>query len=277
MQIGEFQRLKVIGESDHGLYLGDGHTKVLLPNNQCPDDLLMNDYIEVFVYTDSEDRPIATVDKPFAKVGEFALLRCVGSTQHGGFFNWGLAKDLFCPIREQQYELMEGEDYVVRVYLDQISNRVVCSTKFKRFITSDGSDLESGQKVSIIVIDFTRDFITVVVDEKIKGLIFPDEWHETLELGEKREAYVKRIRPDDKRVAISLRPQGYEAVLGERERILDALRKNNGTLPVSDKSSPEEIHDRFGLSKGAFKKILGNLYREGLIEIGPRDIYLRTR
>lgn len=275
MNIGEFQRLKVIGESDHGLYLGDGLTKVLLPNNQCPDDLLMNDYIEVFVYTDSEDRPVATLEKPFAKVGEFALLRCVGVTKHGAFLSWGLTKDLFCPIREQTFPMLEGEDYIVRVYLDEVSKRVVCSTKLGKFLTSDGSGLEQGQKVRIMVSDFTRDFIAVIIDGKIKGAIFPDEWHETLELGEVRDAYVKRVRPGDSRVAISLRPQGYEAVLSERDRILEALRANDGYLPVSDKSSPEEIHERFGLSKGSFKKLIGNLFREGFIEIEPHSIRLK--
>lgn len=275
MNIGEYQRLKVIGESDHGMYLGDGQTKVLLPNGQCPDDLLMNDYIEVFVYTDSEDRPIATTEKPYAVVGEFALLRCVGVTGHGAFLNWGLMKDLFCPIREQQYPMIEGEYYIVRVYLDQVSKRVVCSTKFNKFLDKEAGDLEQGDKVKIMVADFTRDFITVIINGKVKGSIFPDEWHERLELGEVRDAYVKRIRAEDQRVAISLRPQGYQAVLSERDRILEAIRANGGSLPVSDKSSPEEIHDRFGLSKGAFKKLLGNLFREGFIEIEPHSIRLK--
>ena len=275
MNIGEYQRLKVIGESEHGLYLGDGQTKVLLPNGQCPDDLLMNDYTEVFVYTDSEDRPVATKEKPYAIVGEFAMLRCVGTSSYGAFLNWGLQKDLFCPIKEQLYPMLEGEFYVVRVYLDQVSNRVVCTSKINRWLNLDGSSLEPGQKVSIMVVDFTRDFITVIVNGAIKATIFPDEWHETLELGEVRDAYVKRIRPDDNRVAISLRPQSYEAVLGEREKVIQALQANGGTLPVSDKSSPEEIHDRFGLSKGAFKKLIGNLYREGIINIEPRSISLR--
>lgn len=275
MKIGEYQRLQVIGESEHGIYLGDGETKVLLPNNQCPDDLVMRDFIEVFVYTDSDDRPIATLDRPYAKVGEFALLRCVGVSRPGAFLNWGLAKDLLCPMREQTYPMLEGEDYVVRVYLDQVTNRVACSTRLSRYLTNDGSSLEPGQKVKILVADFTRDFIVVIINNSIKGSIFPDEWHERLELGEERDAYVKRIRPGDSRVAISLRPQGYEAVLSERDRIINALRENGGSLPVSDKSSPEEIHKRFGLSKGAFKKLIGNLFREGIIEIGNRDIRLK--
>lgn len=274
MNIGQYQRLKVIGESDHGLYLGDGHTKVLLPNNQCPDDLLMNDYIEVFVYTDSEDRPVATLEKPYAVVGEFACLRCIGVSRHGAFLNWGLAKDIFCPLREQEYPMLEGEDYVVYVYLDQVSNRVVCSTKLRKFWTRDGSDFQVGQKVRILVADFTQDFITVIVDNKVKGSIFPDEWHETLTFGEVRDAYVKKLRPGDNQLALSLRPQGYEAVLGERDRILRALKENGGSLPVSDKSSPDEIQKRFGLSKGAFKKLIGNLYREGVIELDADQIRL---
>lgn len=267
----------MIGESEHGLYLGDGQTKVLLPNNQCPDDLLLHDFVEVFLYTDSEDRPIATREQPYAKVGEFALLRCVGVSRPGAFLNWGLAKDLFCPMREQTYPMLEGEDYVVRVYRDDLTNRVACSTRLDRYLTKDGSSLEQGQKVRILVADFTRDFIVVIVNNSIKATIFPDEWHETLELGEVRDAYVKRIRPDDSRVAISLRPQGFENIVSERDRVLNALRENGGSLPVSDKSSPEEIHARFGLSKGSFKKLIGNLYRDGIIDIGDREIRLNSR
>lgn len=274
MKIGEYQRLKVIGESDHGMYLGDGHTKVLLPNRQCPDDLLMNDWIEVFIYTDSEDRPIATLDKPLATVGQFACLRCVSVTRHGSYLNWGLDKDIFCPLREQEYSMLEGEDYVVYVYRDEVSNRVVCSTKLKKFFVKDGSSLTVGDKVQFIVVDFTPHFIAVVINNSIKGAIFPDEWHETLEYGETREGYVKSIREGDSRVAISLRPQGFHNVLGEKDRILAELRKNGGTLPVSDKSTPEEIHRLFGLSKGAFKKLIGNLYREGVIEISESQIRL---
>lgn len=275
MRMGEYERLKVIGESEHGLYLGDGETKVLLPQGQCPDDLLMNDYIEVFLYTDSEDRPVATLKKPIAKVGEFAVLRCVSVTGAGAFLNWGLDKDLFCPVKEQNYHMMAGEDYLVRIYLDVVSNRVACSSKINRFLKANGEELEPGEKVKIMVADFHQDWITVIINNEIKGSIFPDEWHEKLKLGEVRDAYVKRIRPDDRRVAISLRPQGYQAVLGERDRIMQALIDNEGVLPVSDKSSPEEIHRRFGLSKGAFKKLIGSLFREGLIDIGAREIRLK--
>lgn len=263
----------VIGESEHGLYLGDGHTKILLPNNQCPDDLLMRDWVEVFVYTDSEDRPVATLEKPYGVVGEFVCLRCVSVTKHGAFLNWGLAKDLFCPMREQEYTMLEGEDYVVRIYRDELTQRVVCSTKLKKFYSKDGGGLEVGQKVKMIVVDFTPHFIAVVIDDKVKGAIFPDEWHERLEYGEVRDAYVKSIR-EDGRVALSLRPQGFAGALNEKDRLLAALRENGGSLPVSDKSSPEEIQRRFGLSKGSFKKLIGNLYREGVIDIRNDEIRL---
>ena len=275
MRIGEFERLKVIGESEHGLYLGDGETKVLLPQGQCPDDLLMNDYIEVFLYTDSEDRPVATLKKPVAKVGDFALLRCISVTNAGAFLDWGLDKDLFCPVKEQNYHMMAGEEYLVRIYLDVVSNRVACSSKLNRFLKADGDLLEPGEKVQIMVADFHPDWITVIINGAIKGSIFPDEWHEKLKMGEVRDAYVKRIRPEDRRVAISLRPQGYQAILGERDRILQAIRDNGGTLPVSDRSTPEEIHRRFGLSKGAFKKLIGSLFRDGLIDIGAKEIRLK--
>ncbi len=275
MRIGEYQDLHIQREAPQGVYLTDGQIDVLLPRAQVPPNARQGDTVRVFVLTDSEDRPIATTNRPYAAVGDFAMLDVVSITDHGAFLDWGIDKDLFCPIREQQRPMKERERYLVRLYLDEVSNRVVGTSRLGRFLKASGEELEQGQKVKIIVYDINPEFMSVIINKSIKGTIFRDEWIKNLAIGDSLEAYVKQIRPGDFKVAISLRPQGYEAVIGERGRLIAALRANEGYLPVSDKSPPAEIQKRFGLSKGAFKKLLGSLYKEGIIEIEARSIRLR--
>ena len=275
MRIGEIQDLRIEREMPQGLYLTDGTDEVLLPRGMCPTRDEARQSIRVFVHTDSEDRPVATTKMPKATVGQFARLRVVSTTAAGAFLDWGLDKDLFCPLREQHPVMIEGHTYLVRVYLDEVSQRVTCTTRLAKFIRSDGSGLSAGQKVKIIVSGKAAEMISVIINDSIRGSIFADEWHQPLGIGDIRDAYVKSVRQEDGKVAISLRPQGYQAVLGEREKLIYALNQNGGSLPFSDKSMPEEIQERFGLSKGAFKKLIGALYREGLLIIGPDQIKLK--
>lgn len=272
--MGEYQELQAVWESQHGVFLGDEDEEVLLPRGQCPTGLKRGDTLRVFLYTDSLDRPIATLKKPLAVAGEFAKLAVVSVTGAGAFLDWGLDKDLFCPIKEQQAPMRVGQSYVVRVYDDEVSDRVVCSSKLGKFLQASGEGLRPGQQVRIMVAEKTHEMFVVIIDGAIKGSLFSDEWHEDLHVGDVRDAFVKQVRASDGKVAVSLRPQGFNAVLGERDRLLNALRTAGGSLPVSDKSSPEEIQRRFGLSKGAFKKLIGALYRERVIEIEPKAIRL---
>lgn len=275
MRIGEFQELVAVKETPHGYYFGDTEETVLLPRKECPEGLRYGDRLRLFVLTDSEDRPVATRKSPAAAVGEFGLMQVVAVTRAGAFLDWGLDKDLFCPIREQLHPLRQGEEVVVRVYLDEVSNRVVGTTKLGRYLKATGEDLRVGQPIRFMVAGRSPDALTVIIDGTTRGSLYPDEQVERLELGDFRDGFVKAIRATDGKVAVSLRPQGFEAILGERDRILSALRKAGGALPVSDKSSPDEIQRRFGLSKGAFKKLIGALYREGVIEIGESGISLK--
>lgn len=277
MRMGDIQDLIVFRESPHGLYLADDDGEVLLPNNQCPDDARQGDIISAFVYTDSEDRPIATMKRPYAVVGEFAMLEVVSAIYGGAFLDWGLDKDLFCPASEQIRPMKVGEVHLVKVILDKVSDRVIASGKVQRNLKAKGDNLMPGQKVRIIVAERTPDVIKVIINNEIRGTIFPDEWHDRLQVGDVKDAYVKTVRPEDGKVAVSLRPQGYVAVLGERETVLSALKANGGSLEMSDKSSPEEIYRRFGLSKGAFKKLIGTLYKEGKIVIESNSIRLKSK
>lgn len=273
MEIGQWQNLIVKRESPYGLYLSDGETEVLLPENQCPDDALVGHSLKVFLYTDSEDRVIATRQKPIATVGEFAAMTVLSVTQTGAFLDWGLMKDLFCPYREQTRELREGESAFVFVYLDERTRRVVATTKWWKHTLSHRDELDQGDEVKLIVADVTPEFTSVIVNQKFKGAIFPDELVTSLSVGLKVKGYVKRVR-DDGQLALSLRPQGYEAVLSQSDRLVKMLEENNGELPFSDRSSPDAILKTFGMSKGAFKKLIGTLYREGVIVIEDDRIAL---
>ena len=276
MRIGEFQELVAVKETPHGYYFGDEEGTVLLPRKECPPGLRYGDRLRLFVLTDSEDRPVATRKTPVATVGEFGVMQVVAVTRAGAFLDWGLDKDLFCPIREQLHPLRKGEEVVVRVYLDEVSNRVVGTTKLGKYLKATGEDLRVGQPIQFMVSGRSPDALTVIIEGTIRGSLYPDEQLEALELGEIRSGYVKAIRAADGKVAVSLRPQGFDAILGERDRIVSALRRAGGSLPVSDKSSPDEIQRRFGLSKAAFKKLIGALYREGVIELSDNGIKLKA-
>ncbi len=275
MKLGEYQELEVARETDHGLYLTDEEHEVLLPRGQVPAGTKIGDRITVFLLTDSEDRPVATTKKPLATVGQFAKLRVVTVTSSGAFLDWGLDKDLFCAKREQQTPMREGASYVVRVYLDEVSQRVACSTRLTKFLQTEGFGFRRGEKVRVMVVARTPEQVFVILNDSIKAAVFPDEFQGALEVGEVREGYIKNVRTDDGRIAISFQAQGYRALMGERERLMEALASAGGFLPLSDKSAPEAIKERLGVSKGAYKKLIGSLYREGLIEIEEHGVRLK--
>ncbi len=277
MRMGEVQELTIIREAQQGLYVGDEDGEVLLPRRLCPRDVRIGRKLRVFVHTDSEDRPIATTKMPLAQVGEFALMRVIAVTSAGAFLDWGIDKDLFCPLGEQATPMREDRNVVVRVYLDEASGRVVCTSKLARFLRVDGEGLRVGQPVKIMIVEHRPNATTVIIDGYYRGTLFPDEWHDDLVIGQVLDGFVKQIRAEDRKVAVSLRPQGYEAVLDQRDRLIAALRTSGGFLPVNDKSSPEEIHRRFGLSKGSFKKLIGTLYRERVLDIESHGIRLIER
>jgi len=272
--IGSYNELEIVRKVDFGVYLSDGEQDVLLPIRQVPPRAGQGDRLNVFVYTDSEDRIIATMLKPKAADGEFAMMKVVSISSFGAFVDWGLEKDLLVPHSEQRYPLKEERGYVVRVLLDKLSNRVIGSTKLSKFLDPNTYALKEGQKVDAIFVQHTVDCTMAVVDSKYSAAIFPDEIFKPIRVGERKTAYIKKVR-EDGRVSLSLSPQGYEAVAAEVPGVLAMLRKNGGFLPYSDSTPPETIRAVFGMSKSAFKKILGGLLKEGKIEISYHGIRLK--
>ena len=243
IKLGEINTLEILRETDHGVYLVDDEdNQVLLPNRYVPEGFKIWEKLDVFVYLDNEERPVATTDMPYIKRGEFSLLRCNQVTDYGAFLDWGLVKELFCPFSEQAFKMKPGGWYLVHCYLDEKTNRLVASSKTNRFL--DNKELS--------VKEF--DEVDLSVGDKIKGI-------------------VKKIRPGNK-LDIALGQVGYRNIEPNADKIIKELQDNGGYLNLTDKSSPEAIKDSLQMSKKNFKKAVGTLYKKRLIEIKPDGIYL---
>ena len=233
----------------------------------------MEDEIDVFIFTDSEDRITATTQIPKAQRDEFAFLEVKDVTPHGAFLNWGLEKDLFVPFREQLSRMRIGQKYVVFIYLDDRTKRLVASSKIKKFLDQKAIDLEKGDKVNLLILNNTDLGMNVIINDLYSGLIFKEDLHTNLKTGDKTVGYIKNLRPDNKIDVVLHRP-GYMAIEPNAQRVLLKIRQNNGYLGLTDISNPQEIKDQLNISKKAFKKAIGSLYKKHLIQITDRGIYL---
>ncbi len=269
-ELGKYNTLTVVKQVDFGLYLDGGELgEVLLPKRYVPGDVQVGDEIEVFLYLDSEDRPIATTEQPLAMVGEAQLLKVVAVNRAGAFLDWGLPKDLLVPYAEQAEPMEEGKSYVVYLYLDHVKNRITASSRLHRHLGETSAWLKAGQKVALLIASKTELGYKAVVDGHCIGLLFHGEVFRPLQPGDRVTGYVKAIRPDGK-IDLTLQPlqqapQQARDVLSQR--ILDDLKQNNGVSTLTDKSPPEEIYAKFHVSKGNYKKALGGLYKKRLISI----------
>ncbi len=276
MQIGLTQELKVARETVHGFYLEDenGH-EVLLPGVYIPEGLKPGDMIRVFLYKDSESRIVATTEKPAFELGEFAVLKVKEVGKFGAFVDWGLSKDLLVPFAEQNAILQAGELYPFCLCYDQKSDRLFGSVKINKHLEFTDVQLEVGQEVQVLIAEKHELGIFAIIEQRYSGLIFHSDIHKQIKTGELRKAFVKQVR-DDGKVDLLLEPMGYEQSVDEHSDILiKALEANQGKLKLSDKSAPESIKTALGLSKKAFKKAIGKLYKAGKVEIDVDEIRLK--
>lgn len=274
IKLGQFNTLTVVKQVDFGVFLdGDDFGNILLPKRYVPQNTQLGDDLDVFIYFDSEDDIIATTEMPYAQVGEFASLRCVGVNSVGAFVDWGLSKDLLVPFSEQRTRMEEGKPYVVRIYTDKASGRIVASRKFNKFISDAQPKVEKGDKVTVLITDNTDLGYKCVVDNQHWGLIYRAEAFGKLFIGKKLSAYVKHVR-DDGKMDLSLQKPGKARVDELGDKILQTLEKKDGFLPLNDKSSPDAIFALFRTSKATFKKTLGGLYKQRKIRIEYDGIYL---
>ena len=277
IKYGEYNRLKINREVDFGAYLIDEETQqeVLIPKRYIPTDAQVRGELDVFVYFDSEDRLIATTETPKAQVGEFAYLKAIAVSRVGAFLDWGLPKDLLLPYREQKRKIYTGSHYLVRIYVDSKTNRIVATTKVGRYLEDSVlTELELGQEVDIIVCDSNHMGYQVIINKQFLGILYKNEVFRKLEPGEKTKAYIRKIRWDDFKVDVRLQPDGYEQVDDASGKILKALEDNDGYLALSDKSDPEKIKTTLQMSKKVFKKAIGGLYKSRKIVIEEGGIKL---
>lgn len=274
MQVGKYNTLQVLRATSVGLYLGDAEgNDVLLPHKYIPENIEMGQELEVFIYRDSEDRVIATTLTPSIFRDQFAILEVVATSPIGAFLDWGLEKDLFVPFKEQNHKLQKGQWVPVYLYLDEETDRLVASAKINKFFRNqENIDLEENQKVEILVFEKTDLGYNVVINNLYKGLIYENEIFRRLAWGDQTTGYIKTIREDGK-IDVSLQPIGFRHARDENARIiLEKLEANGGILHLSDSSDPMDIQEQLGMSKKAFKKAIGGLYREGLITLSGASI-----
>jgi hypothetical protein len=276
VNIGRYNTLRVIKEVDFGVYLdGESEGEILMPVRYVPANCQVGDFVDVFLYLDSEDRPIATTEQPFAQVGEFAMLRVQSVNKIGTFLDWGIMKDLLVPFREQKVTMTEGRSYLVYIYVDEETRRIVASAKLNKFLDKTLPDYEVGQEVDLVIESETDLGYKAIVNNRHWGILYENEVFEQLAKGLKVKGYIKKIRTDNK-IDLSLHPLGYEKVDPLTQMILDELKKMGGYIAVSDKSDAEEVYRVFGISKKSFKQAIGALYKKRLITISPEGIRLNN-
>jgi len=272
--IGKHHELEIDRQRIPGLYLiNDDGDEVLLPNKYIPETFEVGDKLRVFVYLDHEERPVATTINPFATVNSFAYLKCAEVSEIGAFLNWGLEKHLFVPFKEQAYPMKKGGSYLVHVYLDEKSDRLVASSKTNRFLNNNLVMLSPFDEVELIASHPSDKGWNVIVNQKHIGLVYADEIFQKITAGDKMKGYVKKVRPDNK-IDITLQKHGFRGIEPNAQTVLNMLEAEGGFIPLHDKSSPEAIKDLLQLSKKNFKKAIGTLYKQRKIEINLDGISL---
>ncbi|MEK6548421.1 MAG: S1-like domain-containing RNA-binding protein [Bacteroidota bacterium] len=267
LKIGEYNHLRIIKEVPFGLYLDGYEDEILLPLQYVPESYEIDQFIDVFIYRDSEDRIIATTLHPKATINQFAYLEVKAVTPLGVFMEWGLAKDLFVPFSQQFQKMSVGRSYLVYIYLDGQTDRIVASARVEKFLPlTDGSEFTIGDKVDAIPFEHTDLGIKCLVNNCKIGMLFKNQVFTNLTFGEPTTVYIANIRPDGK-LDLRLEPVGMVRIDSQAERILSAIKDNNGVLMLHDKSPAEDIYQQLGMSKKDFKKGVGALYKSKLIAL----------
>lgn len=272
MQLGHFNRLRIIRFTDHGAILDAEGKEILMPKKYTTSDMHAGDEVDVFVYFDQSDRLVATMETPLAEVGDFAYLQVAWTNRFGAFMDWGVMKDLFVPFSEQGKRFIQGRSYWVHIYIDDRTGRIVGTSKLDRYLSDEQPPFTSGREVNVLVWKQTDLGYKVIVENKFEGLIYRNEIFTPIHIGDKLKAIVKNVR-DDGKIDIALQHSGKRLITGFAQTLMHELYNADGFLPYGDHSPAEEIADRFHVSKKTFKKTIGTLYRQRAIEITDSGIF----
>jgi predicted RNA-binding protein (virulence factor B family) len=275
IEIGNYNELRVISKTEAGLNLSDGDKLVILPYQHVPVGTEIGDNLTVFVFIQKDGRLTATTQKPYAVVGDFAFLKVVSETEDGVYMDLGIDKDVYVPNREQKRPMQQGYKYVVYIYLDESNDRLLASSKLYDFVEEEGFDFEEGDEVSLLITEETDLGFNAIINNTYIGLLYNNEVFDNIQPGEIRKGWIKKIRVEGK-IDLTLQPSGYGHILDSKVMILKELKKSGGLIELGDKSTPEDIYHRFQISKSAFKKTIGSLYKERLITISDSEIKLIT-
>lgn len=279
IKLGDYNTLKAVRRAEQGLYLeGDERSgDILLPKRYVPQGMSIGQEIEVFLYLDQDERLIATTEQPLAKVGEFACLEVAWTNQYGAFLKWGLMKDLFCPFREQKQRMEVGKHYVVYVMEDEETHRLMATAKVERHIgvptIEELPQLTHGTIANCLVWQKTDLGFKAIINNRYQGQIYDNQIFQPLHTGDRLTVYIDHIRQDGK-IDLTLQPTGRQHTLDFAEVLLRYLYENDGHCDLGDKSDATLIYDRFKVSKKAYKKAIGDLYRRRLITIEDDGIRL---
>lgn len=267
IKLGEYNHMTVVKEVDFGLYLDGGDEgEILLPKRYVPQGCKVGDELDVFVYLDNEERPVATTLTPKAKVGDFAFLKVAWVNKYGAFLDWGLMKDLFCPFSEQKKKMEKDSSYIVHIHIDDESYRIVASAKVEQYIDTDIPPHTIGDEVEILIWQRTDLGYKVIVDNRYAGLVYKDQIFKKIRIGDRMKGYVSTVRPDGK-LDIMLQPTGRKMTDEFSDILLDYIKSHDGICYFTDKSNADDIYEEFQVSKKNFKKAVGDLYKKRLITI----------
>lgn len=274
IKLGDYNTLRVVKRVDFGLYLDGGDAgEILLPQRYVPENIEIDDEIEVFLYLDIDERLVATTLHPVAKVGEFASLEVAWTNKYGAFLKWGLMKDLFCPFREQQRRMETGDRHIVYITLDEDSYRLMATAKVEKHLSKDAPDYKEGQEVNLLIYQHTDLGFKAIINNSHVGLVYRDQIFRPIHIGDTMKGYVQTVRKDGK-IDLALQPNKKQLRVEFAEQLLSYLKENGGFCHLGDKSPAEEIYSVFEVSKKTFKKGLGDLYRRRLVSITDEGIRL---
>jgi predicted RNA-binding protein (virulence factor B family) len=271
IEVGKYNNLRIVAKNSDGLSLSDGDREILLPYMDVPQGVELGDDIKAFIFVNKDGNTIATTKQAFAEVGDFAYLTVVDETEDGAYLDLGIGKDIYVPTRDQKRPMYKGESYVVYIYLDENSKRMLASSRLERFIEEEDFDFDEGDEVQLLISEKTDLGFNAIINNRYIGLLYHNELFSNLKPGEIRKGWIKKVRIEGK-IDLSLQPLGYSHILDTKDVILKELRENGGQIALGDKSTPDEIYNHFQISKSAFKKAIGGLYKERVITVGDFNI-----